>query len=208
MLVDGAIGRDCRSGHAAGSPDQGTIGPASLQSDASRSGPFPGRARSVLDSRREEAMDGWIGILSGWAGLLALMGVSALGAEPEGEGKAGEDARLGAAFRAYLDEAFRDEPLMATRLGDHRHDDRLDDLSPEARAAHVERDRRMLAELPRTINYNALSRSGQVDYEIFRQHLARSVWLAENFTPFEDDPRIYGDYLTESVYLLLTQSSL
>src|SRR5262249_11839840 len=28
------------------------------------------------------------------------------------------------------------------------------------------------------------------------------------FDPFKDDPRVYGDYLTESVYLLLTQSTL
>ena len=47
-----------------------------------------------------------------------------------------------------------------------------------------------------------------IDFDIFRHHLVRSIWLAENFRPFEDDPRIYGDYLTESVYLLLTQSSL
>ena len=97
---------------------------------------------------------------------------------------------------------------MATRLGDHRFDDKLDDLSPEARAANVERDRRALAELPRKVDYNTLSRGGQIDYEILRQHLTRAVWLAETFRPFEDDPRTYGDYLTESVYLLLTQSSL
>ena len=97
---------------------------------------------------------------------------------------------------------------MATRLGDHRFDDKLDDLSPEARAANVERDRKALAELPRKVDYNTLSRGGQIDYEILRQHLTRAVWLAETFRPFEDDPRIYGDYLTESVYLLLTQSSL
>ena len=53
-----------------------------------------------------------------------------------------------------------------------------------------------------------LSPDGKIDYEIFRKHLEREVWLAENFQPFEDDPRIYGDYISESVYLLLTQSSL
>ena len=36
---------------------------------------------------------------------------------------------------------------------------------------------------------------------------ARSGWPRTS-SPFEDDPRIYGDYLTESVYLLLTQSTL
>jgi uncharacterized protein (DUF885 family) len=148
---------------------------------------------------------GWIGIVSGLAGL--LFGVSGLGHGAE-EGKTEEDARLAAFFRRYLDESFRDEPLMATRLGDHTFDDQLDDLSPEARAARIERDRKALAALPGAVRYDALSRSGQIDYEILRQHLTRAVWLAENFRPFEDDPRIYGDYLTEGVYLLLTQSSL
>ena len=67
---------------------------------------------------------------------------------------------------------------MATRLGDHRFDDQLDDLSAEARAAHVERDRKALAELPRKVDYDKLSRDGQIDFEIFRQHLdpRRSGW--------------------------------
>jgi uncharacterized protein (DUF885 family) len=119
-----------------------------------------------------------------------------------------EDARLAAFFRAYLDETFRAEPLKATRLGDHRFDDRLDDLSVEARAANLARDKTALDELPKRVAYEELSRAGQIDFEILRHHLTREIWLTENFDPFVDDPRIYGDYLTESVYLLLTQSSL
>ncbi len=97
---------------------------------------------------------------------------------------------------------------MATRLGDHRFDDKLDDLSAEARAANVERDRKALADLPGKVDYKKLSRDGQIDYEILRQHLdPRRLARRDTSSPFEDDPRIYGDYLTESVYLLLTQST-
>jgi uncharacterized protein (DUF885 family) len=145
----------------------------------------------------------WIGIVSGLAGL--CLGAGVLGAE---QARPDEDARLAAFFQAYLDQAFRDEPLSATRLGDHRFDDKLDDLSAEARAANLQRDRKALAELPAKVDPSRLSRSGRIDYVILRQHLTRAVWLAETFHPFEDDPRVYGDYLTESVYLLLTQSSL
>ena len=98
--------------------------------------------------------------------------------------------------------------MMATRLGDHRFDDQLDDLSPAARQARLDHDRTTLADLPARSTMRNSPADGQIDYEILRHHLERTIWLAETFHPFEDDPRIYGEYLTESVYLLLTQSSL
>ena len=125
-----------------------------------------------------------------------------------GEPVAGQNAVLESFFREYLDEAFRLEPLMATRLGDHRFDNQLDDLSSQGRNATLEHDRKALADLSRKVQKEKLSRDGQIDYEIFRRHLERTIWLAETFQPFEDDPRIYGSYVTESIYLLLTQSSL
>ncbi|MCC6419636.1 MAG: DUF885 domain-containing protein [Gemmataceae bacterium] len=119
-----------------------------------------------------------------------------------------EDDRLTAYFKAYLDEEFRHRPLEATRQGDHRFDHLLDDVSPEARAAGKERARKALADLPKTIAFQKLTRGGQIDFEIFQHHLQRELWLAENTRPFEDDPRTYNDYISDSVYLLLTQSSL
>src|SRR5262249_58093274 len=97
--------------------------------------------------------------------------------------------------------------LEATRLGDHRFDHRLDDISGKARAGWTERTRKTLADLPKAIDYQKLSRPAQIDYEILKHHLTKSLWLAENFHPFENDPRVYNDYITESVYLLLTQST-
>jgi len=123
-------------------------------------------------------------------------------------GQPAEDARLAAAFKDYLDEENKQRPLEATRLGDHRFDHLLDDVSAKARAAGAERNRKMLADLPKRIEYQKLSRGGQIDFEIWQQHLQRELWLAKNTRPFEEDPRIYNDYITESVYTLLTQSTL
>src|SRR5262249_41049247 len=119
-----------------------------------------------------------------------------------------EDVKLYAFFDNFLKDLFRREPLTATRLGEHTHDDQLDDLSAEARKAGLQFKRDVLARLPGVVARDRLSRNGQIDYDILRSHLEREVWLTENFRPFEDDPRIYGDYISESVYLLLTQSSL
>lgn len=132
---------------------------------------------------------------------IALMPDAAFAQSPE-------DERLDAYLREYLDAWFADEPLSATRLGDHRFDDQLDDLSPEARDGWVERDRGFLEDLPRRVAYDSLSRDGQIDFEIFRHHLDYALWLAEHFEPFEEDPRVYVGYTTEGVYLLLTQSTL
>jgi len=118
-----------------------------------------------------------------------------------------EDAKLLAYFKGFLEDEFKHRPLEATRLGDHRFDDRLDDISPEARQANLARREKALADLRQQIGYAKLSRAGQIDLEIFEHELKRSIWLMRNTRPFEEDPRVYNDYITESVYLLLAQST-
>jgi len=119
-----------------------------------------------------------------------------------------EDAKLGSFFRRYLDECFQQQPSSATALGDHRFDARLEDLSAESRGKWNRRTRRALADLPRTVEYARLSRAGQIDFEIFKHELEKTLWLDENTRPFEEDPRTYTDYINGSVYVLLTQSTL
>jgi uncharacterized protein (DUF885 family) len=119
-----------------------------------------------------------------------------------------EDGKLQRHFKQYLDLEFKHRPLEATRAGNHDHDDRLDDVSPQARKAAIERTRKTFAELPKNIDYQKLTRSGQIDFEIWRHELKKEIWLADNTNRFANDPRVYNDYITESVYSLLTQSTL
>jgi len=118
------------------------------------------------------------------------------------------DSTLTNFFKHYLDQTFRLRPMEATQLGDHRFDDQLDDLSPAARKHWVEHARHTLEELPKQVDYKQLSRAAQIDFEILQQDLTKSLWLEENMHPIEEDPRIYNDYINDSVYLLLTQSTL
>ncbi|HEV3081195.1 MAG TPA: DUF885 domain-containing protein [Gemmataceae bacterium] len=118
------------------------------------------------------------------------------------------DPALTKFFQQYLDVHFRQRPLEGTRLGDHRNDHLLDDLSREARKAWTERTRRTLHDLEQQFDYPKLSRANQIDYDIFKHHLTAALWLAEHTQPFEDDPRIYNDYISDSIFLPLTQSSL
>ncbi len=119
-----------------------------------------------------------------------------------------EDEKLTAFFKSYLDEHFRQQPLEATRLGDHRFDARLDDISPPARESWVALARKTLKELPKAVDYKKLTRDGQIDFEIFQHDLETQIWLTENTHPFQEDPRTYGGYINDGVYLLLTQSTL
>ena len=94
-------------------------------------------------------------------------------------------------------------------LGDHRFDHLLDDISIEARQKWLEHSRAQLEKLNKLFaNNSELTAAGQIDFLIFRDELARSIWLAENTKPFEEDPRTYGGYINDSVYSLLTQSTL
>jgi uncharacterized protein (DUF885 family) len=119
-----------------------------------------------------------------------------------------DDAKLQTIFQAYLDRHFRQQPLEATRLGDHRFDAQLENLNPESRRQWEELARQTLADLPKQVDYDKLSRPAQIDYEMLEHGLKENLWLMKNLHPFEQDPRIYIGYINESIYLLLTQSSL
>jgi uncharacterized protein (DUF885 family) len=120
----------------------------------------------------------------------------------------GEVAKLEAFFRTYLDEVFELRPYEATLLGDHRFDHRLDDISGEARKRWLSHYQSTLEKLKTQFDEQKLSPSIQVDFQIFRDELNRNIWLSENTKPFEEDPRTYGTYVNDSVYILLTQSTL
>lgn len=134
------------------------------------------------------------------AALSFLSAVSSL-AQPA------EDRRLQDYFQAYLEEGFRLQPMNATSLGDHRYDAVLDDITPEARARWIALARRTLDDLPRRVDFQRLSRDGQIDFEILGNELAAQLWTAEQLRPFETDPRTYGRYLNDSVYALVAQST-
>jgi len=118
-----------------------------------------------------------------------------------------EDEKLQAFFKSSLEQHFRQRPTDATALGDHRFDAQLDDISPEARAGWRTLAKETLSNLPRQVDYKKLSRDGQIDYEILRDELIHQMWVEDNMRPFERDPRTYGGYLSDSVYLLLAQST-
>lgn len=140
-----------------------------------------------------------------WRRTILLAGLICWGV---GAGAAEADRKLGEFFREYLEASFRLQPVNASQLGEHRYDHLLEDLTPEARAKWLALDRQTLEKLPEVAPNDQLSPAGKIDRYILEKELRRSIWLTENFHPFEDDPRTYGGYISDSVYQLLAQSSL
>jgi uncharacterized protein (DUF885 family) len=119
-----------------------------------------------------------------------------------------EDQKLTDFFKDYLEDRFRLQPLDATRLGDHRFDHLLDDLSAESRRAQREFTKSTLKQLSKEVDYQQLSRDAQIDFEILRHELETGLWLEESTKPLETNPRIYNEYISDSVFQLLAQSPL
>ena len=140
--------------------------------------------------------------------LVAWVPVTLLALLPAADRGCPEDERLTRFFQDYLDREFAARPLEATRLGDHRFDARLDDVSPKARETWRTHYQQTLNNLSSKINKSQLSRDGQIDLEIFEHELRYRLWLLDNQRTFEQDPRVYNEYLSDSVYLLFAQSTL
>ncbi|MGL4420801.1 MAG: DUF885 domain-containing protein [Gemmataceae bacterium] len=119
-----------------------------------------------------------------------------------------QDAAFQAKFAAFLQAEYARHPYWATRQGNHDFDDRLDDLRPAARAEDIITAKKLLAELRAEFDPAKLSPAVRIDWEIWTHTLNYQLWQAENEPIYETDPRVFGEYISDSVFLLLTQSTL
>jgi uncharacterized protein (DUF885 family) len=113
------------------------------------------------------------------APLLVLAGLASC-AQPRANATAASpasataSAALHALFDAEWERSLREDPVYASRLGDHRFDDRWPDASPAAfdrRAAH---EREVLAAL-RAMNPGALSPEDRLSYTLFQRERETNV---------------------------------
>jgi len=110
-----------------------------------------------------------------------------------------EDARFADLSRRYLDGIASQNPSYATTLGDHRFDDRLPDMSAEARARSTGFARAILAELNR-LDRARLSRDNQVDAALLDNNLHYSIWTDETLRSWAWDPQIYNEAAGGALY--------
>lgn len=143
-----------------------------------------------------------------WIAIFFWIAAVCGGSGSQAQETAEQDARLATRFQEWLDDQCIRHPMFATYLGNHDYDHQLDDLSPQARAEDLENDRKVLAELEQQVDLKRLSRNSQIDLEIWKHFLEYRVWQASNSNDFANDPRVYLTYASDSVFTLLTQSTL
>ncbi len=121
---------------------------------------------------------------------LALIGGGVATAMPQSAAPTAADAatpagRLAALYDDIWQRWLREDPTLATSVGDRRYDDRWPDLSPAAVARAAQEDRESLAALE-TIGPGGLSAADRTTYEVVKLQLERRLSLA----PFE--PAVYA----------------
>jgi uncharacterized protein (DUF885 family) len=89
-----------------------------------------------------------------------------------------------------LDALLEAAPEDATALGDHRFDDRLEDLSADGVEHRVSMLNDALAALDE-VDDTQLGTEDRVDLEILRTAVVRDLWTAQEWRPFDTDPLVH-----------------
>ena len=129
---------------------------------------------------------------------LAIIQANMAAAEP------GADEAFASVAGRYLDEVAVRSPVAATALGDHRADDRLDDVDPAARA----RTRNLYLEyreLLSSIDRDALSRGNQVDAALLHNEIESALFELDTLEEWAWNPLYYVRLSGNGVYGLLSR---
>jgi len=95
-------------------------------------------------------------------------------------------------------------PVGATQLGDHRFDDRLDDVGEAARDREAAFFREFLRDLE-GIDRTELSRANQVDAELLRHQLEDGLWQVTELEEWAWNPLVYTNLAGSSIYGLVAR---
>jgi uncharacterized protein (DUF885 family) len=115
-----------------------------------------------------------------------------------------EDAGFQRLADRYVDESTRFSPIDATRAGDHRRDQDIDDLSPAGIQAQLAWDQELLAALGK-IDRTRISRANQVDAAMLASSLRGDIWSLTQFRRREWDPLLYNELAGGAIYNLMAR---
>ncbi|MBX9747599.1 MAG: DUF885 domain-containing protein, partial [Hyphomonadaceae bacterium] len=130
--------------------------------------------------------------------------VPALGGDAFAQTPSRADRAFEALGRRYIDRGARLSPVSATGMGDHRFDDRVDDVSASGRAAGLRFSRETLRALER-IDRTQLSRANQVDAMLLENALRGDIWRTETLQNWAWNPLGYQSVAGGALYSLMAR---
>lgn len=114
------------------------------------------------------------------------------------------DAAFADLSKRWLDGWLALNPVAATQIGEHRYDDRIDDLSAAGRTKSLDFNKRLLTELD-ALDVGKLSRENQVDAAILRNQLRSEIWSIETLQSWAWDPQGYSGLAGGAIYNLMAR---
>ena len=123
---------------------------------------------------------------------------------PEPTGPSAADVAFESLSQRYFDEVLSLQPVNATALGDHRYDDKLDDIGAAGRERFAAAERGLL-EAVRALDVAQLSRAHQVDAKLLARGLEFDLWRATELQDWRWDPILYTNLAGNSIYALLAR---
>ncbi|MGH8495134.1 MAG: DUF885 domain-containing protein [Gammaproteobacteria bacterium] len=106
--------------------------------------------------------------------------------------------------REYVDEFPAFAPVSATRLGDHRFDAKLDEVTPQATRRRIDFLRDMRDKLG-DVKREQLSAANKVDAELLANELDYTLWQLETLREWTWNPIFYTDLAGGAIYGLLAR---
>lgn len=105
----------------------------------------------------------------------------------------------------YIEQSTAFSPVRATRLGDHRFDNQLDEISETARSKKI-RWMESFVERLEQIDPHNLSRENQVDYALLKHALQAQLWQLKELQEWAWNPLIYTGLTGGSIHGLMSRN--
>ncbi len=136
--------------------------------------------------------------------LAMLLAAAALA---PGCGRGGREEReFSALEKDFVEYYLKTNPSVATSVGEHRYDDRLEDMSVAAVEANLRTCRGYLDRL-RAIDGSGLSRDRAIDARLLEQNIELILLDLEEDRAYRNNPQLYTEILANSIYGVLSQQS-
>ncbi|HTU61954.1 MAG TPA: DUF885 family protein, partial [Polyangiales bacterium] len=123
---------------------------------------------------------------------------------PAPTGPSAADVAFQSLAQRYFDEVLPLTPVDATTLGEHRYDDKLDDVSAAGRERRLTLERELL-DAVHALDAAQLSRAHQVDARLLASRLEFDAWRLTDLQDWRWNPTVYTDIAGGSIYSLMSR---